>query len=278
VAGNQVYDTGWVLGTAATFEVPANVLPNSVVVTWTLQVQNTDGLVSTLLTRTFTTNFTTPPALTNLVLTPDPDALTIEATWDASTLPAGEFERYIVSARSGADQFRVVGTITNQAAPSFTYRAAGHNLDTIIRVTQDNGWAESAPVEASATLAVEGVWRVGPDGSVTRLRYLPPGTHSRPRATESAEYSPPGAEYQRVVLMGAWGVNGRMRLKVPPEDASVVALLQEDHRTGRIVLLKTGKGLAAYSVLRDVTPIDGEAGWTDVDIVYTEVGPEAAGF
>jgi len=274
-AGTVLWDSDWVEGTAAGTTMPP-VLPNATVITWTLQVRTTDGLVSTLLSRTFTTNFTQPPALTGLVLTPDPDTLTVAASWTPSALAAGEFVAYHVDARVGAGQWERVKNITTQAQASYTFPMAGHNVDTIIRVTQDNGYMESPPVEASTQLTVEGVYRVGTDGAVTRLRY-PQDGHSHPRATEAAEYAPPGARYKRVVTIGAWGVDGRLQLNVPPEDLAVVAQLVDDYASGRVIGLKTGRGQAGWVKLREATPADGMAGWTSLQLAYTEVGAEAAG-
>jgi hypothetical protein len=278
VDGNVIYDSDWLVSAAASHVIPANVLPNGKTVSWTLDVENTDGLRATQIARTFTTSFTQPPTLTGLVLTPDPDSLTVTVAWTASGLSDDEFVEYDIDARSGAGQFRRVARITAKATTSYVYRAAGHNVETIIRLSQSNGWLESVPVEASTELTVDGTWRIGPDGAATQLRFNEWPSHAHPRATETAEYAPPGARFKRVVTIGSWGVDGRLRLRVPPADQDVVALLQDDAATGRIVLLKTGRGLAVYAKLREVTPTDAASGWTNVDLAYTEIAPAEAGF
>jgi len=276
VAGDTKYDSGWVTSTATSVTLPAGTLPNASTVAWTLDVRDSDGLLATQIARTFTTNFTQPPALTGLTLTPDDDAMAILVQWTASGLSAGEFQRYIIRARSGGGQFEQVGVVTAQASPSFTYYGAPHNTDVIVQVTQDNGWLESNPVEASTSLDVEGTWRLDP--AAMRLRYVQPNSQQHSPKVEDAEYAPLGADAATVVTLGDWGTEGRLQLRVPPEDASVVAQLEQDRRLGTVVLLKTGKGLSAYVKWREVTVTDDEAGWTNVTLAYTQVAASLAGF
>jgi hypothetical protein len=277
-AGTVLWDTGWVTSTAGTVTMPAGLLPNSSTITWTLQVRTTDGLVSTLLSRTFTTAFTQPAALTGVSVTPVPEALALDVAWAASALPAGEFVAYNIDARSSTGQWVRVKNIYVQATTSWRYYMAAHNDVTSVRVYQDNGYMTSAPAEASAELDVDGWWRLGStDMSGTRMRYVQPGSHKRPRTAEQAVYSPAGAQYQRVITVGAWGITGAATVSVPPEDAEVVAQLVDDHATGRVIGWKTPFGLAAWVKLTDCTPTDGQGGWTDVALAYVEVGAEAAG-
>ncbi|HVM30765.1 MAG TPA: hypothetical protein VM305_08385 [Candidatus Limnocylindrales bacterium] len=278
VAGNPIYDSGVVsaMGTTGAHTIPRRTLPTGATVTWTLTVWDQYGLTATL-TRTFTTNFATPPALTGLALTPDEDQKAIVVSWDQSGLTTAEFDRYAIYARSVFGQFRQIATISDKATTSFVFRGAPHMIDTIVRVTQDNGFAESAPIEGSALLEVDGYWRIGSDGIPVELRWARTGL-SGGMPTQTAEYEPEGANYKRVVTLGTYGREWELPLWMPAEDEGVVRLLEEDKQLGRIVIVKTPRGRVIYSKLKSVVPSESEAGYTSLTLSGVEVGPEAAGF
>jgi hypothetical protein len=149
-----LHDSGWV--EPGPIGIPAFTLPNDAEIELELTSRNVDGLTVTV-TNTITTEFTTPDAITGLTVTQDDDEVALLIEWDPG-LEEGEFEAYYVDARSGSEQFRRVATITSRASTALLYRGAGHNVETVVRVSQTNGWATSEPAETSATLEAVGYW------------------------------------------------------------------------------------------------------------------------
>jgi hypothetical protein len=274
VDGGQIYDSGIVAGTAATHTIPAWLLPNATSVTWILQTWDTDGLAA-VITRTFTTAFTVPAALTGLVATPDTDAKALVATWTVSALPATEFEAYYVYARAGNGQYERVATITDKAAPTYAYRGAGHNVETILRVTQDNGFAESAPVEVSAEIESRGIWCVRPE-LVMQLAHVRGGDDSGESPTEISAYPGLGRTDKLIVTGDTYGFEGQLTVKT--RDKTVIDTLERYKAEGRVVILKWPDGDVRYARLEKVPRTREVVGWYTTQVSYIEVRSRAAGF
>lgn len=268
-----LYDTGMVAGTAASVTLAAFVLPNASTITWTLTVYDTDGLYATI-TRTFTTAFTQPAALTGLVLTPNDDEKAIDVLWNPSTLPANEFYAYYVYARREGGQFRLVTTITDQSASAFRLRSAAHNRETIVRVTQTNGWAESDPLEDSSMVVADGYWvaSLSDINELTFVRGHGPGDHKR-----NLEIVEPLQRGERVVLN--WGATGyEASFDIMSNDRDQLARLRAYADASEIVMFKFPYGDVRYAIVTDTPDDDGVGDWFTGNVKYIEVLPESATF
>lgn len=279
-----LYDSGYVAGTAAAHDIPAFVLPNGVSVSWTLEAYDTDGLFATV-SRSFTTNFSQPPALTGLFVIPDVDAKALIVTWAESTLSTNEHEATYVYAKTQGGNFRLVATLTDKTDTSIYVRAAAHNLETIIRVTQTNGWMESPSTDASAVLGgeaderIRGTWLVRPDAILD----IPHPRHGAGDTQTDLEiFAPPGrrdesGQREKVILN--WGTSGyESSFSLFTDDRALLETLRQWKEQSVVSLLKKGDGSVRYVRLTATPETDGVARWVNGDVSYIEVSPAAAGF
>ncbi|MBA2439195.1 MAG: hypothetical protein H0V50_00790 [Thermoleophilaceae bacterium] len=274
IAGATIYDSREQAGAASSFRLGPGILPTGASVTWTLQVWDTDGLSATV-TRTFTTSFTQPAALTGFTVVPDLDVKALILSWTASALTTDEFEAYLVYARGTDGPFELVATLTDKATPTYTYRGAEHNTAVEVRVTQTNGWMESAAVEGTGQVTVEGYWWLRPDP--VELRYVGSGGFNTRPVVRTEEHEPMAGG--RIVL--TWGNHGdrwSVRLQLPEQDDGVLRALRADMAAGVVGILKTPRAQSFYSKLIDVPGSHQAAGFEDVTISGSEVGREAAQF
>lgn len=267
-----LYDTGWVGGTGASFHVPAFILPNAASISWVLEVRDSDGLSSTI-SRTFTTSFATPSALTGLTIVADDDEKALLATWTPSSLTVNEFEAYYVYARAEGGQFRLVATIVDKNSSSLLYKAAGHNKETIIRVTQTNGWAESAPTEESGTLTAEGHW-IRSASKISELQYVT--GHGGDSVTDIEEMAPVGRAEKLLLTWGTTGYEGEAQLKIG--DRALLNELRAYKEAAEIVMIKFPYGAVRYARITDTPDNDEVADWATQRVRYIEVTAESANF
>jgi hypothetical protein len=273
VGDEDVYDTDYVPSTATSLTVPVGEIQNGQTVNWSLYVYDTDGLYA-VRHRTFTTAFTAPVALTGLVITVDDDAKALLLTWDASTLSADEFLAYIVYAKAPGGQFELVATLLDKDAPSFLYKAAAHNAETVIRVTQSNGFAESEALEGTATLEAAGyAWLSRPD--VVMELGVDKRSHNETPIVDQEVHTPVGP-YDRIVLTwGHHGFDGRMSVIVSSAERDQ---LEAFARAGEVVLLKFEDGRARYCVLTLSAATYVEEDSYQIDVAYKSVSGATAGF
>jgi hypothetical protein len=277
VNGDTVYDTGFVASGATGLSIPPFVLPNGVTVAWTLLVYDSDMLYARYDSQ-FTTSFTAPAVPTGLVLTPDTAQKAIVATWDVSALSAGEFLEYRVYARGPNGQFRLVKTISDQSATSYTYREAAHNAESIVRVTQSNGFGESDPIEASATLGTDpnyipGYWILTESDVVELLnveQFGPGDTNTR--LERMSPLAAPGERAYDVVL--DWGTGGyETSFRVFTYDRDLLRTLRRYKEAGQVVLLKTEYGDSRYGRLTSTPDNDEPNAWARAAVSFVETEP-----
>lgn len=153
----------------------------------------------------FTADFTTPDPVANLVLTPDPETISVLAEWDASLDPF-HYEYLIEVQGHDADgEWAEVGRTTET---SFAYYFAPSNIDMSLRVSDSNGSQYSDPTEETAHLEYEHWSLVSSDGSV--LLSLPndlPGTRiDLPLDQRSVQplSGPDGDDQFPLVFTGQW--------------------------------------------------------------------------
>jgi hypothetical protein len=271
-----VYDSGYV--EAGDIAVPANTLPNDTELDYELTSVNEDGLVATV-TGTITTDFTQPDPVTGLTVTSDPDALALSVSWDESGLPVGEFEAYFVYAKSEGGQFVLVTTLTDPTSRAILYRAADHNRETVIRVTQSNGFMESEPAEAEATLLGEddevlvGYWLKRP-GTNTLLEYLFDHADESPTDLEIIR---PLERTDKVIL--DWGTTlpeGSFRIST--DDRDLIRLLRSYKAGAVVAILAPPYGDSRYVRLTSCPATDQPAAWIGATVTYVSVTPEGQGF
>jgi hypothetical protein len=270
----ELYNSGWVEGTALLHHVPAFILPNSTVISWVLTVEDSDGLQVSI-SRTFTTAFTTPAALASLTITPDLDEMALLCIWPESALTVGEFEAYIVEARTEGGQFRQVAYITEKGTTALLYKGAAHNRETIIRVTQTNGWAPSDPVEGSGLLVDElrQHW-IRTASEIEPLQYVT--AHSGDTVTDTEELSPLGRGEKLLLTWQTTGFEGQLSIMSPSREQ--VERLRGFKAAGTIVMLKFPYGAVRYARITDTPGSDAVEDWSTANIKYIEIAAESANF
>jgi hypothetical protein len=248
-------------------------LPDGAALEMTLTVYDTDGLAATV-TRTFTTDFTQPPALTGLTITEDTDEKALLIVWNESGLTASEFYAYHVEARTGDGQWRRVTTILSKGTHAFLYRAAVHNEDTIIRVVQDNGWMESEPVEDSGTVVAEGYWV----RTASRIDELLHVTGHGPGDTQTRleRLTPIGRPEELILDWGTTGYVGAFDLLT--NDRDQIERLRGYKADAEIVMFKFPYGVVRYARITDTPDTDGVGNWARTAVSYIELMPESATF
>lgn len=286
VDGAVIYDSGVVASDDDSADFPPFTLPNATDVTWRLTVWDTDGLWVTL-ERIFTTSFTQPDAVTGLTLTADTDRKALLVEWDESTLPDEEFYSYIVYAKSRDDQFRAIATLFDKTTTSLYYRAAGHNVESVVYVTQSNGWQESEPAIESATLGgaagtsdeLHGYWDVGLDGAyeLKHIKHGPGDTQ-----VDIEQFAPPGRRDEngrREKILLTWGATryeGTFSLFT--DDRELVRRLRRYKDRAEVRLFKTPYGSSRYVRFTSVPDTDLPARWINATVTYIEIYPESAAF
>lgn len=277
VGTDEVYNSGLV-ATTDLFALVPPILDTAVDVDWILSVYDSDGLYGRAI-GTFTTAFVTPDALTGLTVTPDPASDSIVVEWDASIDP--DFYTAQVYVRPADGQFSLVAIITDPSIVAYSYFAAAHNRETTFRVTQSNGFAESAAAEGSATLGgdesssdfIHGCWLTRSDVAV-ELPNAKPSTGDT--QTELEVFSPPGRGEKVVLNWGTTGYEGDVGIFT--QDRALLLLLRDWKENSVVSIFKTSYGAVRYVRLMRTPDTDEPAGWISGTISYIEVSSSAASF
>jgi hypothetical protein len=168
----------------------------------------------------------------------------------------------------------LVTTITTQASNAFRFRGAAHNRETIIRVTQTNGWMESVPLEDSAMVVADGYW-LASASDVNELQFVTghgPGDHDR-----QLEITQPLQRGEKVVLN--WGTTGyEGSFSLMSNDRDQLARLRAYADTSEIVMFKFPYGDVRYGVIIATPDDDGVGDWYKGTVQYIEALPESATF
>lgn len=285
IAGDPLYASGYVITAAGTAHIPPGTLDTGESIDGELIVYDTDGLYARV-PLAFTTAFTQPAEITGLVAAPDEGTMAILATWDASTDPA--FSAYLVRIKFGNRQYRLVETITDIGTTSIYIRAAGHNTETVVRVTQTNDWRESEPAEVSATLGgergtddlIRGYWLKRPE----QLIELPRAKHGQGDTVTDLElFDPPerrdpdtGRREKVILDWGSRGYEGTITIRT--QDRELIRTLRRWKEEGLVAILATPYGAVRYIRLTSTPDTDDIAWWINGAITYIEVQPSAANF
>jgi hypothetical protein len=266
-------DTGLVAGDDDGVTLDPFVLPNGATIVWDLTVYDADGL-SVVVSRSFTTSFTQPPALTGLTITPDDEEKALLLTWSESALPINEFYAYIVEARSGDGDFQLVTTITTKSTHAFLYRGAAHNRETIIRITQSNGFASSEPLEGSGMLIADGYW-VRTSSRIDELVHV---TGHGPGDTNTRIERMEPLQRPEAVLLD-WGTTGyEGTFAITTDDREAIERLRRYKELAEVVMFKFPYGAVRYARIIDTPDADGVAAWANASVTYVSVTPESANF
>jgi hypothetical protein len=258
-----------VSGTGLTDTLPAFLLVSAQAYAHEKTAADIEGLTGTTARRSFSTLFTAPAAVTDLVATPDPVTGAIELAWTASVDPA--LHHYRVHWQNGKGAWvRVDGGPAELddgrsplTTPAFTYRG-GRLGDNTFQVTAHNGALESDEAQATATLAAApggGSWMLVDEGDG---RYtLPIRVLGAPRVRESIveRFAPPG---RGSTLHLSWGIharriNARIQLR-PSTEGDLVRLLDELQDTGTGVWLKWPAGWLSDPVWVTVVSVSDDPG------------------
>jgi len=142
----QLLDTGFITGTATTFQMPGGILANSLGTRFEVSVKDQDGNIGTV-QRTVTAQFSAPTAPTGFTALPSIGDSSIDLAWVA----VASVDSYIIRRKSGSGTAVEIATVL---PPEVTYRDFGAPLGVSVEyeLTAYNGWAESVPATASAVL------------------------------------------------------------------------------------------------------------------------------
>jgi hypothetical protein len=286
IASAVILDSDLVAASTPELTALLHVLDTGETVSYAYSVYDTDGLAATVF-GTFTTAFTKPDAIEGLVVTPDPgpdgsDSLIVD--WTGSSDLA--FEEYFVYIKSGSKQYQLVGTITDPDQTELYIYNAPHNAQTIVRVTQSNGWAESDPAEMSAELGddpggpdyLHDYWFIRPDAVIQlpSARTAIPGKTAHGQGdsqTDLEVFDVPGRG-EKVIL--DWGTSGyEATISLLTKDRDLVRTLRGWKTAGSISIFKTPYGSVRFVRLTSVKDTDQPGGWIQVDITYIEVAAVA---
>lgn len=273
-----VYDSDVVTSTDGEITLPPLILPNDTLIDWTLTVYDSDGLYATE-SRQFTTDFSVPAALTGLTVSEDVEEKALRLTVDQSALPDDEFLAYNFYAKVEGGQFELIASIDEQTTPSIYYRAAPHNREVLIRVTQTNGYAESEPIEELAMLGGEpdfigGYWDVGTDGAYELLFV----TQNGPGDTQTRieQYTPLGATQKTLLNWGTSRYEGGYSLYT--DDRDLLNRLRRYKETGEVRLFKTWYGESRYVRYTSTPDTDQPAAMANGSVSYVSVDPASTNF
>lgn len=284
-AGSVIYDSGVVAVDAPDLSVPRGVLDTAQAYDYVFYAYDSDGLFGTA-SGSFTTVLAAPDPLTGLVVTPDVDTKALVASWTASVDAA--FEEYRVYVRTPGRQFRLVATITDPDEVEVFIYSAAHNSETIVRVTQFNGWGESEPIEESATLGgdgsgdeggggphIPGYWLVRPGAAIELLNAK---SHSGDTKSDLELFSPPGRVDASVGIRDTvvlnWGATGyEGSISIFTDDRELIRTLRTWKRDGVVSIFKTWYGAVRYVRLTATPDSDQPHGWINGDITYIEIAP-----
>jgi hypothetical protein len=220
----------------------------------------------------FTTNFSTPPALSTLTLTPNTSDSSIDLAWSISGLSAPLFYAYTVYRKNPeSGVFDLIGTVTTQATLTFTDREAPHGIPAIYQVRVSNGWAESEPVQASTILDLN-YWITHP----TDPSLVFPVAHVngfRERFPVQEERFEPLDRPEPVVVTGqAFPPEGTVSFRRFPSQDDPVWNLRRAQKATPYVVLKSPFGDVRRVRIGEVESERGEAGVRTGSFDYTTVG------
>jgi hypothetical protein len=268
-------------GSGASVDAPTLLLADGRTYAWEKTATDGDGLSGTSARVTFTTNFTQPNAVTNLVATQDTEASATVLTY---TLPA-TFDHIRVYWRDALGTYvRVDGgpeTLgdgrTKLIDGTFMHYGARLGLNDYI-VTSHNGStdvdaesvavlieAELVPIRtwSSAQLVVAGEWveEVNADEAPRQVSGL------------TEVFHPPGRSGAIPITWGLRADELRFRFTVLPEERGVISRLEDAIQTGQAVLVKLVSPYydpKACSVL-SFSDVPSRHGFTEVDVSLIEV-------
>lgn len=276
IEGDLLFDSLYVVTPYAQLRVPQPYLDTGMDVHYDLRVYNADGIYSKA-TGTFTTAFTVPDALANLVVTPDPDREAFVVSYDASEDDV--FEAYIIRVKTGGGQWRVARTITDIDLTTVIVYAVAHNVETQVRVSQTNGWAESDPLEGSAMLGsddpvsedfIDSAQLVRPE-IVVQLPH--PVIGEGDTQTKVEVYSPPLSDEKVLLNRGTTGFEVSVSLFT--DDHDLLELLREWKRLGVVSIYKTFYGDVRYVRILNSPETPKVAGWFSGRIDLVEVAADS---
>jgi hypothetical protein len=253
IAGvDQLIRTTTTAGTGLTDTLPAFLLSTGLTYAWEKTAYDTDGLGATTTRRTFTTSFTAPAVLTNVLATADPGTGSVILTWDASA--DANHDHYRVYWRDAHGVYvRIDGgpaALDDGLAPllalTFTHYGASQG-DNDYLVTDHTGALESDGAPASASLdtvdPTAGAWSIVRDGEeryTFGLRVLR-GPRTRDPSIET--FRPPGRGSPQHLT---WGLDGRhfdlAVLYRPATEGDLATVLEELLAGGLSFWLKAPAG------------------------------------
>jgi hypothetical protein len=272
-------------GTGLTATAPFFLLEDGLTYAWEVVAYDTEGLYGTTTRRTFTTDFATPAAVTDLVATPDPASGTVTLTWTASVdaqfyvirqLDAdGNWARVDVGPRV-LDDDRV--PVTDE---TITLRTPTLGVN-VFQVIAHSGALESEPADVETTLypGRAGAWMLVVDDDRGLAWPVDASEAGRQWTGTVEEFDPPGNPYGVTYHWGTGARRTSLRFRyIPSEDGPLTRGLAALYNAGTALYIKAPAG-SDYGTMRSKivrlgpeTPLRG--GFVDLSVDLREIAPEA---
>jgi hypothetical protein len=255
------YDSGWVVDTATSHDVPLGYLDNETEYTLVVQVEDNLALIGISGERAFEIDYPPVPALTNfqanpMQVTTDTVPSAIRLTWDASIEPAPWFVRYILRR---SDLTNPLAYISSQSQTEYVdyLPVSGESYTyTIRQVNVIDGLNLAGPtVSAEASIDLEGVVLCSVTSPSTLRANLSFGESRSHRFTNNDQiYLPWGATKPTTVRgnIKYWTTSGRYKLiddnRIGVTAAQRVQELEDILNSGNILCYRDSRGRKRFVV------------------------------
>jgi hypothetical protein len=268
-AGAPVLDTGTVLSAAGTYTIPRGTIVNGSTYSWTVTVTDSSGLSGSA-TATFTAVFTTPAALTGLVVTNDLPSSSIALVWNASV--EAIFVGYYVERKLPGDSWKPLATITNKASPLYVDYEAPVGVAVSYRIYQ-RGTADvldSPYTTASGRLASSQWWIATPANASLTFALLTAGWDSS-APLDQERYAALGRSKKLVVTGDLHGEEGGLTLNVLRADGATISKLRAISLSSTYVVLKSPFGEVFRVAIGEVGRTRLGGGAQTVKLTFVEI-------
>ncbi len=270
--GAIVYDSGEVASALTSAVVPGGLLANATQHAFVVQAWDTDGLSGTWSPAAITSSFSVPAALASATATASPGDSSVVVGWAATALSAAQFYSYVVYRRDPDTlTYYKIAEILDSATLAYTDREAPHRVTAAYQVRQSNGFAESEPVNASTTLALD-YWVTHPtDPSlVFPIPHVEKFSERFPLQRE--RYEPLDRPTAVVVLGQSLPPDGSISFRRFPSQPDPIEDLRRAQKAMPYVILKSPFGDVRRAAIGEIATDRAGAGVRVGSFDYTTVG------
>jgi hypothetical protein len=219
---------------------------------------------------TFTTSFTAPAGIASLTATADPDTSSVVLEWPATSLGVA-FWRYRVYRVNASGQYVLIGSPDTEATISFVDYEAPHGTSQYA-VTVDNGWQESDPVTALATLDLA-FWIIDPSNPSNSFEIPHVATDESAWDPQEEQFVPLGRRAYVVIGGPLLAPKGTISSRVLRNEPELLPRLRLAAQTFPYVILKNPFGDVSRARIGEIRRSRGGSAtqmvtfdWTTVEV------------